>query len=573
MLESIAVPLQAIVWPLLGAAVILILRRFLPNWIRRSVAFVAALASLAVLWSLRTGPVDPVVLFWQPLNFFRMSPTLQPTGLGLFVGISLTAVTAAMVLGVRGTRPQQTSWHGLILVALAGTLLATMAANLLTLALGSGLLDLALIALALASSDGSDRVTWRMVVPGAASTLLLLFCTVQMDAKLGSASLTAPDFPVEVLLLMAGAGLLRMLIFPLHPRGLSKPEEAATLFVPLGTGLFLLARVQTIGPVLADRPWMLVVGGVALLAGGLLAWTASIRAAGIAEIWPGIAIHQAGYGLAFVLLLKTPVLWPLLSLVLALGILAVWWDSTTEKEPAPRPRWFEALVERTASWREQARSFVTTRAPSVERWRASWLGRHVAAVLPAVAVASLAGGPLTVGALGRWPLYAALLSRGEAGLLIAVLAADTFLAASLWRVLRLVLRESGSHRPKPGAWLSMLALAVLVMLVGIASRGFVDTLGLKPIARASVSTWGLGLIFVLPWLIGIWLARIRDELTHYLDYAQRALRLDWLFQAISVASKRLMGVFYWIGMVGEGEGWWGWALIVLAIGAVFFAAR
>jgi hypothetical protein len=33
--------------------------------------------------------------------------------------------------------------------------------------------------------------------------------------------------------------------------------------------------------------------------------------------------------------------------------------------------------------------------------------------------------------------------------------------------------------------------------------------------------------------------------------------------------KRLEGLVFWLGQVGEGGGWWGWALIILALGAIF----
>jgi formate hydrogenlyase subunit 3/multisubunit Na+/H+ antiporter MnhD subunit len=145
MLDPVPVPLQALIWPLLGAILILIGRRFLPNWLRRLVALAAALASLAVLWSLRTGSIERVDVLWEPLNLFRMGPNLHPDSLALLVGITLVWLTAATVLGVRGAQPQSTAWHGLILAVLAGCLAMTMATNLITLAIASALLDMALL--------------------------------------------------------------------------------------------------------------------------------------------------------------------------------------------------------------------------------------------------------------------------------------------------------------------------------------------------------------------------------------------------------------------------------------------
>jgi len=174
MLEPVAISLRPVVWLLLGGGIVLTASRFLPNWFRRLVALTATMASLIILWSLREGTAAAVELAWEPLNFFRQGPALNPDGLSLLVGITLSGATAAAVLGVRGSRPRRTAWHGLILVALAGCLTMTMASNLLTLALGSALIDLALIAMAISATRPSGRTAWRMAVPGVASTLLLV---------------------------------------------------------------------------------------------------------------------------------------------------------------------------------------------------------------------------------------------------------------------------------------------------------------------------------------------------------------------------------------------------------------
>ena len=86
MLDSAPIPLQAILWPLLGAIVLLIAGRLLPNWLRRFVALLAAGGSLSVLWPLRTMDTGRVEFFWEPLNLFRTSPTLQSDGLMVLAG-------------------------------------------------------------------------------------------------------------------------------------------------------------------------------------------------------------------------------------------------------------------------------------------------------------------------------------------------------------------------------------------------------------------------------------------------------------------------------------------------------
>jgi hypothetical protein len=569
MVESLPGPLQVIVWPLLGAVLILALRRLLPNWLRRGVALAAVLASLLALWSFRMGSTETATIFWQPINLFRTSPVLQPTALALFAGIVMAGVTLALVLGIRGARPRDTVWHGVVLVALAGVLLLVLAGNLLTLAMGSGLLDLALVTLAISADDGKGRIAWRMVVPGAASTLLILVSTVQMDAGVGTTSLAARDFPLQNLVLLGIAGLLRLLVFPLHIRDLETPEGAATLLFPMGAGIYLLARTQTIGPVLADRPWMLAVGGIALLAGGLMAWAGS-RSTGIADAWSGIAIHQAGLALTCILVLRPPVPWSWAGLALALGLLCIWWAATDGEERAAQPRWVEASVKRLQPARERVKAIASARLPALYRWRESWLGEHATGLLLAIALLSLAGGPWTAGAVARWPFYATLLRNGQGSLLIAALLGDTLLAAGLWTLAGRALRDASAHRLKLGPLLSLLFVALSLLGTGLVAGRLAKSLGVTTPMTPDVSVWGLGFVFVLPWLVGAWLARMGSRFEHPLQSMQDLIRLDRLYRAAGQVGRALGGTVYWVSNVGEGEGWWGWALIVLAIGALFF---
>lgn len=573
MLKSIPLPWQAILWPLCGTALILALRRFLPNWLCRLVALAAALASLAALWSLRSAPAEPVTIFWEPLNFFRLSPTLLPTRLALFLGITMAVVVAALALGIQGAVPQKTNWHGLILVALAGCLLLALAANLLTLALGSALLDLALVALAISSPGGADRAAWRMAVPGLASTLLLVFGAVHMDATVGSASLTARDFPVEILVLMGLAGLLRLLVFPLHPRGLATAENAALQLLSVGAGVYLLTCAQTIGPVLSDRPWLLLLGGVGLLAGGLLAWAAPAKPISLAEGWSGMAMHQTGLLLAFVLLLRTAASWSWLGLMLPLALLAVWWDGAQEREPATLPRWLGQIGGWLQPWLERGRVWLAPRLVFLDRWRTSPLRRQVVVALPLLGLLSLAGVPGTAGLLSRWRFYAVLLSTGRADLLLVVMVADSLLVAGLWVMLGQLLRTARTQRLPVSGLLAMLALTILLLATGIAPGKFGQSLGMNLPGPPPVSAWGLGLLFILPWLVGGWLAHLRARLGQLIEFVRHFVQLEWLFRLASRLGQGLAGSLYWLGLVGEGEGWWGWALIILALSAIFLTIR
>jgi hypothetical protein len=600
MLDAIPVPLQAILWPLAGAAITMTAGRLLPSWLRRLVALAAVLASLAALWSLRNGPIEPVELFWEPLGFFRMSPTLQPDGLSLWLGLTLTGALAAPVLGIRGLHPQRTSWHGLLLVALAGSLIVTMAANLPTLILGSALVDLALIATCVTTWHTTERVVrppLDVAVMGVLSTLLLFFATLQMSIQRGTTSLLAQDLPVGVLVAVGVAGILRLMLFPLHSRRLNTPENVITVILSISTGIAILARTQSIAPILVEQRWMATVGGVAVLAGSLLAWAGStyptclssspqdeelseggqrarlnLDRAGLQTFWAGLTTHQAGLTLAFVLFLDGLVPWTWIGLALTLSNLAIWWDNCLTTATT-WPPWFQWLAQQVKPWWDRARTYVGERVPGLARRRRSLLARRGSALLPTVALISLLGMPFTAGVHGRWPLYATLLDRGEAMLLIAVLAADTFLAAGLWTALRIIWTQAEAHRIRPTPFLAMAALAGSTIALGVAPGSLVDDLGLVGSRAVNVSAWGLGLIFVLPWLLGAWLARFGMQIQSHLQSVGDVMHLDWLARGAAWTGQRLVGAVHWLGQVGEGAGWWGWALIVLALGAILLTAR
>jgi formate hydrogenlyase subunit 3/multisubunit Na+/H+ antiporter MnhD subunit len=582
MLDTVPVLLQAITWPLVGAAIVLTVGRVLPNWLRRLVAVAFGVGTLVALWSLRSGGVEQVEIFWEPVNLFRMSPVFRVDGLSLLAAMTLAVFTAVAVLGIRGSVPQKTAWHGLILIALAGCLVMAFAANMLALAVASALIDLALVAIT-ASAAGSEsrdrRSAWRMTVPGIASTVLLLAGALWMDTQVGHASLLGREFPSEVLVLIGVAGLLRLMIYPLFPSRVSTPETAAAMLLPVGMGIYLLARVQSLAPVLPEQRWMPILGGIALLAGGLLAWTSGNAShsgqteaeKGPTLIWSSLAIHQTGYAVLFVVFVDPTIPWPLPGLVFALGALAIWWDGNQKDPVAAEPGSLESIRQELSARWDQARSSLAARFPALGRWRESWAGKHLAALLPAVALASLAGLPLTAGAIGRWSLYAQLLHDAAGALLIVILIADALLVAGLWVAMRGALEHASARRTRPGALVALVLLAGLIVALGVVPGTVTDALGLEAAELPDVSVWGLGLLYVLPWLAGSWLARASGRLEDTLAALWRVASLDWLYRAADWVGRRLAGAVLWLGLVGEGEGWWGWALIIMALGTIFLA--
>jgi len=233
----------------------------------------------------------------------------------------------------------------------------------------------------------------------------------------------------------------------------------------------------------------------------------------------------------------------------------------------------EWIVQRATQTTERAWTATVERFPRLEQWRGGWFTRHGVALLPALALLAVAGLPLTLGFRVRWPFYAALLSEGKASQLLVALIADTLLAAGLFGAIGAVLRQGSERRPKPAAILAMFALAIPLVVLGIAPGILTANLDLESVVLADVSVWGLGLIYLLPWLLGAWISRFGDRLGRYLEALQQVVTLDWLYRAVGWLGQRLIDAVYWLGLVGEGEGWWGWALIILALGAIFLVVR
>jgi hypothetical protein len=578
MLRSVPVPFQAILWPLLGAVMILAIGRLLPGWLRRLLAASAAVASLAAIWSLRAGTLERVEIAWTPLNLFRAGPALSTGGLAVPAALALATVAVALALGIGARQAQATNpWHGLLLILLAGALTTALAANLLALAIGSALMDLALMGLALWCGERSDAtegsescrpLALSTAVPGLAATLILVLCAVRLDAEVGYTSFLGTQVPSSILLLIGVAAILRAQVFPLHPRQVHGTTGAAALLLPAGAGLYLLARVQTVAPVIPSAGLPAGVAGLALLAGGLLAWSGSAaarRSSGHEPggLWLGLLVHQVGAGLLFALILPGASPWPLLTSLLALALLVVWWDAEQDGVPQPRPAWLESVGQRIEPWRQQ----LAERLPNPERWRGSWVARRGAVLLPAVALASLAGLPFTAGARARWPLYATLLRDGNSSLW-SLLVADAFLTAGLWLGLRSLFTTA--RRPRPLALLGMLFLAAVLMLTGL---GGGEREGWQAVRIRDVSTWGMGLLYIFPWFVGFWLASLAARWRRVAPLVQSLVGLDWLYRAAGKIGRILEEAGYWLGQVGEGEGWWGWVLIILALGAIFLTGR
>jgi hypothetical protein len=314
---------------------------------------------------------------------------------------------------------------------------------------------------------------------------------------------------------------------------------------------------------------------VAMLAGGLLVWSRGEHPVSrplLGGLWSGLLVQSVGFLFVSTLVLPGNVAWHLVNVLLSLTVLVVWLDALQETREEKQGAWLAWVSTKLAPWWSWAKTTAQARLP-VMAWFFDVRARRAATLLlPAIALVSLAGMPLTTGARGRWSVYAALLQVGSPSLLL-VLIGDTLLAAGLWIAIRATWTQPIRRRLDLGSLLAMTGLVALTVTWGVAPGALTDGLELQNARLAGVSIWGLGLLYLLPWLLGVWLVRIRSPLKEYLARVERLVNLDWLDRMVVQIAEQLVRIIHWLGRVGEGDGWWGWALIVLSVGFILLAAR
>jgi hypothetical protein len=115
----------------------------------------------------------------------------------------------------------------------------------------------------------------------------------------------------------------------------------------------------------------------------------------------------------------------------------------------------------------------------------------------------------------------------------------------------------------------MAFLSAPIVVLGIAP----NSLGSHPVETPDVSVLLMALLYAAPWLLGGLLARVSGSIEDLIAPLSRIVGLGWLIRALDWLGQRIVNAVHWLGLVGEGEGWWGWALVILTVGAVFLMVR
>ncbi len=529
---------------LAGALALLLLNRTAGPRNRSALTLlIISVAFLALLALARDLPVsDTIISRWSP--FLESDLVYHVDGLALlFAALMALAGLATIMPSLGHSECPETSSHATLLALLAAGFSFVFSANLITLGASWVVFDLAFLwALAASNRGESKRVIPRILNLSCLACLSLLAAALLLGQGGASLSLRPSSISVPVWGLILLAALIRVGLYPLHlwiPIGVEANLPARSLLhlVPASAGLYLLARLSV--PAGAGLPYwqaLAIAGSLAFFVGALLSWIET----DLGKALSFTMISQVGYVVASLAIARPPTmvvaLLPSLNLVLCLGLLFLSQDR-------------------------------------------SELGSLWAKGASGLAIASLAGVPLTLGFVGRWHLYHFLLADGNLAFLAVSLLAEAFLFAALLRMwsvvsIRVFPAEFAYHRSYTvGAAL----LAVPVLILGLhppVLRFLVDAVSFPTLAdllrRTTIVQWAT---LFLPLLGGYLLQRHRqrifDPVEAFWLRLATALRLEWLDALIGQSIAAVTGALRIAGRMSEGRGYWGW-IAVLGLLAFLF---
>jgi len=433
------------------------------------------------------------------------------------------------------------------LALLAAGLSFVFSANLVTLCLSWVVFDLAFLWALTASDHGGSgtKIVPRVLNLSCLACLSLLAAALLLgdsSLSLRSSSISTPVFGLVLL-----AALVRVGLYPLHlwmPIGVEAGLAARSLLhlVPASAGLYLLARLSAWanGGLLWRLPlqgWgglrggdgqaLAIAGSLAFFIGALLAWAET----DLSKILSFMMISQVGYVITSLAVAKPPtmVILPSLNLVFCLGLLFL----------------------------------------SLDRYELGSLWPRAATGL---AMASLAGVPLTLGFAGRWHLYHFLLTGGHLAFLALSLLAETFLFAALlrlWAVVSIrVFPPEFAYQRSSVVGAALLAAPVLILgLHPPVLRPLMEAVPFPTLVGLLRSTaivqWAA---FILPLLGGYLLHRHRQRVFDPMEplwlKLTMILRLEWLYSLLGQIVDGAASVLRMVGRVSEGRGYLGWIAVV-----------
>lgn len=404
-----------------------------------------------------------------------------------------------------------------LLIIGADSMVALISGWLLLIILWGWMLFAAARAAGLRSAASWTGVGWLLL------SLFLLWLAAAEAPAATRDTLDMAAWPRIALSSVLTAALLQMGVWPFlgwRLRGKPFPPAAAAALslIPALAGASLLARLLAVSDITFGYTLFLTAFGLIGMTVGLYyAWSDLFKvtrlAASIALVQASIALLTAVWAGSAGLVAETRVM------VLAAGILFV-----TPLEPMSRANW----------------------------WRA---------VGPGIALAALAGMPLTVGYSGRAFLYHAWIQDGRFILIIVSATLTALLVAAL--VLRIIGGPRKEVNPPAAAGPSR-PPAEIVYIIG----SLLPAIGLFSAGRlAQPVHWGVWIALLLPFIAGLFLIRFSRQLNEARQAAQHAFSLSWSLDPTAVRRwlERARVIVQEAAVILEGEGGTLWLLVLLII--------
>ncbi len=527
-------PLLPILILLAGALAIVLSRaaRFVRYDAIASVTSLLALATMIPLAIPQPQPLETLISTWQPLSVFgmpislRVDPIDWPIGLAAVVACASTALAGFAYPGRRRFGPR-----ALALGLTAALVTATFAANLLTLAIAWGLFDAFFAVAALARGEGAHAGRRAAFIVGfnGAATVCLWLAALTLNEAHQSQYWHLTELPESTRGILALAAVLRLGLYPfsqsLPAESDDAPGRVALLYVlPPLTGLHMLIRLADLNalPQGSALAWL---AGLSVLIGGWMAWWRRQSR----DALPYLALSALG-------------------VVVLSGING----HTTVAPPS-------VLASGAGSWALALMTLSLGR--SFDPRRPWWAVSH------ALAFATLAGVPATLGFAVRTSLAAGLSASGDLLLIAVAVAGETLMFGALIRLAT----APAQNEPPPNrtailAYAAAVALAALSpFLLPALSHAAVPALTPPAfgVVLASLGALG-GAIIALPIALAVgleWWAR--DRFVDSFADPARFLGLAWLygliFRVADVVARAVRG----LAALAEGEAAMLLALLIL----------
>lgn len=480
-------------------------------------AAAGSLVSILFLWTQSVWSVTLTTLSFQGASL-SPGPTIHfsPDPWGVFSALLMTIVAILVSLATLGYQIARGS-AGLSLLALASGLAVCMSANLFTVVVCWGLVDLTL--LGFNSWHAFDRseaasVSWRAALAHLAGFGLWGVVLVQMLS--GDVDLTATSR-----LVMTAAGLVRLGVFPLplptlHGKRVPIATVTIAQTVSMACGAQLLAMLASEGLPM-EEPAITIIA-IAMLFTAVLAWQARDRHRGLNYV---MANQAAGIAMTFYLA-------PHGGMMLAL-----------------------LLLVNTA--------FCLSTIAGEGKYLPGGMGlRDLAA--PFIGLASLAGIPPTAGFVARWGLVAIALTQGRGDIVVISTISNVLIVAPLLRRAHFLWGQSCEEDSIP-SWASrialggLVALAIIIVALGLfpntldrfAMGGLPAATGMVPPVSVKPSTSTMLLITLLIPTVGgylshrLWLL-IPPQPSRVTTIFAEILSLDWVYLALQWLIRKARGI-------------------------------